>query len=628
MWPDGVNPKTVLYGTGAVGGAVAAAAGLYSYMYPYAFRDRHQVRLELAVIEKFTNIIMSGGTVLTQFAAAVRRHPDKPFLLFGTEAHTYREVDAMANRVANFFHGKGYQKGDTVALLIYNEPAFIWTFLGLARVGVKMALLNTNLRGQALLHCFRVAGATGLIVGQGQPLLDATLELMPELQAEGATVWLQGSAHPPAGLSAWDGPVQRESDQPLPVQVTITPADTLCYIYTSGTTGLPKAAIIPHTKFIIGGNSLLLIQGFTSEDVLYVTLPLYHSSGLMLGIGTTISKGATVALRRKFSAHHFWEDCRHYNATVIIYIGELLRYLCTLPERPDDKHHKVRLAFGNGLRPDIWQQFQDRFGIRRIGEFYAMTEGNVGLTNISNKVGAVGVYSPMYRKYRPSSVIECDIDTGEPIRGKDGWCKEVKIGQPGLLIGPTDPAVPYIGYLGNPELTQRKILRDVFREGDAYFSTGDLMVFDKEYFIYFVDRVGDTFRWKGENVATTEVAQVLSKMEGVQEVNVYGVKVPGQDGRAGMASIIPLPGQKPDFRHWYRYITEKLPTYAQPLFLRLTQEIQVTGTFKHQKAALVKEGFDPRRVADPLFVIDNGRKTYVPLDETVYRRIVVGHARL
>eukprot|EP00058_Branchiostoma_floridae_P016521 XP_002602009.1 hypothetical protein BRAFLDRAFT_82595 [Branchiostoma floridae] len=564
MWPEGVNPKTVLYGTGAVGGAVAAAAGIYSYMYPYAFRDRHQVRLELAIIEKFTNIIMSGGTVLSQFAEAVRRHPDKPFLLFGTEAHTYGEVDAMANRVANFFHGMGFQKGDTVALLIYNEPAFIWTFLGLARVGVKMALLNTNLRGQALMHCFRVAGATGLIVGQGQPLLDATLELMPELQAEGATIWLQGSAHPPAGLSAWDGPVQRESDQPLQVQVTITPADTLCYIYTSGTTGLPKAAIIPHTKFIIGGNSLLLIQGFTSEDVLYVTLPLYHSSGLMLGIGTTISKGGKGGQSNAGS--------RWYKLALNLTFGGVT---ISLPQRPDDKDHKVRLAFGNGLRPDIWKQFQDRFGIPRIGEFYAMTEGNVGLTNISNKVGAVGVYSPMYRKYRPSSVIECDIDTGEPIRGKDGWCKEVKIGQPGLLVGPTDPATPYIGYLGKPELTQRKILRDVFQEGDAYFSTGDLMVVDKEYFIYFVDRVGDTFRWKGENVATTEVAQVLSKMEGVQEVNVYGVKVPGQDGRAGMASIIPLPGQQPDFRRWYRYITEKLPTYAQPLFLRLTQEIQL-----------------------------------------------------
>ncbi|XP_066271893.1 long-chain fatty acid transport protein 2-like [Branchiostoma lanceolatum] len=628
MWPDEIDKKTVLYGTGAVGGAVAAAAGLYRFLYPYAIRDRYQAQLEMAVIEKFTNIITSGGTLLTQWADAVGRQPDKPFLLSGAEVHTYRDVDNMANRTANFFHRRGFRKGDTVALLIYNEPTFVWTFLGLAKVGVKMALLNTNLRGQALMHCFRIAGATSLVVGQGQPLLDATLELLPELQEEGATIWLQGSAPPPAGVSALDGLVQQESDQPLPSPVSITPADTLCYIYTSGTTGLPKAAIIPHSKFIVGANSLLHIQGLTSEDILYVTLPLYHSSGLLLGIGSVISKGATVALRRKFSAHHFWDDCRRYNATVIIYIGELLRYLCTVPERPDDKDHKVRLAFGNGLRPDIWKQFQERFGIPRIGEFYAMTEGNVGLTNLHNKVGAVGVASPTYRKHRPFSVIQCDLDTGEPIRGKDGKCTEVRIDQPGLLVGPTDPGTPYTGYLGKPELTEKKILRSVFQDGDAFFNTGDLMVIDRDYFIYFVDRVGDTFRWKGENVATTEVAQVLSKMEGVQEVNVYGVKVPGQDGRAGMASIIPQPGQKLDFRRWYRYITAKLPTYARPLFLRLTQQIQVTGTFKHQKAALVKEGFDPTKVTDPLFVIDNAKKSYVPLDEKAYRRIVIGQARL
>ncbi|XP_078572775.1 long-chain fatty acid transport protein 2-like [Branchiostoma floridae x Branchiostoma japonicum] len=606
--------------TGPAGNEAAAAAA--------NLRDGPLIEQELTRTAVFRKVLAAGGSVVTEFAGAVRRHPDKPFLLFGTEAHTYGEVDAMANRVANLFHGRGYQKGDTVALLIYNEPAFIWTFLGLARVGVKMALLNTNLRGQALLHCFRVAGATGIIVGQGQPLLDATLEVLPELQAEGATIWLQGSAHPPAGLSAWDGPVQRESDQPLPVQVTITPADTLCYFYTSGTTGLPKAAIILHAKFTAVSNTLVHYSNVKSEDIFYITLPLYHTSGLTLGLGTAITIGATVALRRRFSVRHFWDDCRRYKATMILYIGELLRYLCTAPERPDDKDHNVRLAFGNGLRPDIWRRFKDRFGIPQIGEFYGMTEGTMALINLHNKVGAVGVASPRYRKHKPFSLIECDIDTGEPIRRKDGRCTEVKLGKPGLLVNKLAEGLPFMGYLGKRELTEKKILRNVFEEGDMYLNSGDLMMIDKEYFIYFADRLGDTFRWKGENVATTEVAQVLSKMEGVQEVNVYGVKVPGQDGRAGMASIIPLPGQKPDFRRWYRYVAAKLPTYAQPLFLRLTREIQVTGTFKHQKAALVKEGFDPRRVADPLFVIDNGRKTYVPLDETVYRRIVVGQARL
>ncbi|XP_066275003.1 long-chain fatty acid transport protein 2-like [Branchiostoma lanceolatum] len=607
-------------GTGSAGhGAAAAAADR---------RDGPLIEMEKAQTAEFTRILMAGGSAVTVWADAVGRQPDKPFLLSGAEVHTYRDVDNMANRTANFFHRRGFRKGDTVALLIYNEPTFVWTFLGLAKVGVKMALLNTNLRGQAMMHCFRIAGATSLIVGQGQPLLDATLELLPELQEEGATVWLQGSAPPPAGVSALDGLVRQESDQPLMAPVSITPADTLCYIYTSGTTGLPKATIILHGKFLAISYTLVHYAGVQSDDIFYITLPMYHTSGLALGLGTAITKGATVAFRSKFSVRHFWDDCRRYNATVIIYIGELLRYLCTAPERPDDKDHKVRLAFGNGLRPDIWEQFQERFGIPRIGEFYGMTEGPMGLINVHNKVGAVGVASPAYRTHKPFTLIGCDIDTGEPIRRKDGKCTEVKIGAPGLLVTPVPPDAPYTGYLGKPELTERKILRSVFQDGDAFFNTGDLMLMDRDYFIYFVDRVGDTFRWKGENVATTEVAQVLSKMAGVQEVNVYGVKVPGQDGRAGMASIIPHPGQKPDFRRWYRYITAKLPTYARPLFLRLTQQIQVTGTFKHQKAALVKEGFDPRRVKDPLFVIDNAKKSYVSLGEAAYRKIAGGQARL
>ncbi|XP_019615919.1 PREDICTED: very long-chain acyl-CoA synthetase-like [Branchiostoma belcheri] len=612
-------PEVKLHGTGSAMDGVAAAADR---------RDEPLIEIELARVAAFTKVLQSGGSILSMFAEAVRSHPGKPFVLSGDEVHTYAQVDSMANRVANLFHGRGFHKGDTVALLMYNGPAFVWTFLGLARLGVKMALLNTNLRGQGLMHCFRVAGARGIIVGQGQPLLDATLELQPELQAEGASIWLQGPAPPPAGMSALDGPVRRESDQPLPVKVTILPTDTLCYIYTSGTTGLPKAAIIPHAKFVAISSTIMHYAGVYPDDVFYITLPLYHTSGLALGLGTAITKGATLALRSKFSVRHFWDDCRRYKATVILYIGELLRYLCTAPLRPDDRDHSVRLAFGNGLRPDIWQQFQDRFGIPRIGEFYGMTEGTMGLTNIHNKVGAVGVASPLYRKHKNFTLIECDIDTGEPIRGKDGKCTEVKLGQTGLLVNRLSPATPYAGYLGKRELTEKKILRDVFEKGDMYFNTGDLMMIDKEFFIYFVDRVGDTFRWKGENVATTEVAQVLSKMEGVQEVNVYGVKVPGQDGRAGMASILPNPGKKPDFPRWYRYIQAKLPPYARPLFLRLSKEIQVTGTFKHQKAVLVKEGFDPGKVGDPLFVVDNGRKSYVPLDQTAYRRIVVGQARL
>eukprot|EP00058_Branchiostoma_floridae_P015811 XP_002601299.1 hypothetical protein BRAFLDRAFT_81339 [Branchiostoma floridae] len=595
MKPDGRSRDEVA-GSAAVDAAAAAADR----------RDSPLIEAGQALEAHLGKLLEAGGSVLTQFADAARSYPDKPFLLCGTEAHTYGEVDAVANRVANFFHNQG--------LVAFLKVQF--------RVPERGHRRPADLQRARLRLDFPGSGES-----RGQPLLDATSEVLSELQAEGVTIWLQGSAQPPAGMCAWDGPVKRESVQPLPVQVSITAADTLCYIYTSGTTGLPKAAIMTHGKFAGLSNMLVNFTGVLSSDIFYVPLPLYHTSGLGIGLGTAMTIGATLALRGKFSARHFWDDCRRYNATLTFYIGELLRYLCTGPERPDDKDHKLRLVLGAGLSPDVWRQFQERFGVPRIVEYYGMTEGTLGLINVHNKVG-VGVASPRYRKSKSFSLIECDIDTGEPIRGKDGKCTEVKIGKPGLLVNKLSAGVPYSGYLGKAELTEKKILRNVFQEGDAYLNTGDLMRIDKEYFIYFVDRLGDTFRWKGENVATTEVAQVLSKMEGVQEVNVYGVKVPGQEGRAGMASIVPSPGQKPDFRRWYRYITAKLPTYARPLFLRLTQEIQVTGTFRHMKTTLVKEGFDPKKVRDPLFVIDNGKKSYVLLDETVYSGIVVEQARL
>ncbi|XP_078594297.1 long-chain fatty acid transport protein 2-like [Branchiostoma floridae x Branchiostoma japonicum] len=335
-----------------------------------------------------------------------------------------------------------------------------------------------------------------------------------------------------------------------------------------------------------------------------------------------------MALARKFSATRFWDDCRRYKATIILYIGELLRYLCAQPKTPFDRNHKVRLAFGNGLRPDVWVKFRDRFGVGEIIEFYGATEGNLSFFNVTNKTGAVGMLTPLLKRFKGASFLKIDPETNEPVRNQNGRCIPVKPGEPGLLVGPVTNSTPFVGYQGDKKLTDKKILRNVFKEGDAFFNTGDLMMMDKDYYVYFIDRLGDTYRWKGENVATTDVAEVLHDIEGVQEANVYGVTVPGHDGRAGMAAIVVHPGHLPNMWDWYAHLSSRLPGYARPLFLRLTQHLTHTTTFKQTKAELIKEGFDPNVVTDRLYFRDDSKKTYVPLDSEVYTAIAVGKAKL
>jgi fatty-acyl-CoA synthase len=315
---------------------------------------------------------------------------------------------------------------------------------------------------------------------------------------------------------------------------------------------------------------------------------------------------------------------------VFQYIGELCRYLLNRPESPDDRAHRVRCGVGNGLRPDIWARFQERFGIRDIREFYGATEGNFALVNLDNRVGAVGRVPPLLKSKFPVELIRFDVETETHLRGGDGRCIVCAPGEPGEAIGriSTDPKQPlgqFEGYT-DQSATDKKVLRDVFEKGDAWYRTGDLLSRDRDGYYYFVDRIGDTFRWKGENVATSEVAEVLSVCPGVLEANVYGVKLPGADGRAGMAALVAAP--ELSLEDLYAHLSRQLAAYARPLFLRVRGEIDITGTFKHRKVDLVKEGFDPKRIADPLYYRDDARGRFVPLDETLYEEIVAGRARV
>ncbi|NWY52126.1 S27A2 synthetase, partial [Chionis minor] len=345
--------------------------------------------------------------------------------------------------------------------------------------------------------------------------------------------------------------------------------------------------------------------GLRPDDVIYTTLPLYHSAGLLIGVGGCFEVGATCVLRSKFSASQFWDDCRRYDVSVIQYVGELMRYLCNTPKRPNDREHGVRMALGNGLRAEVWKEFLQRFGPVSIWEFYGATEGNAGFINYTGKIGAVGRANVFLKSFAPFELIKYNVEEDEPIRDKRGLCIRVSPGETGLLVIKITKNTPFHGYAGDSQKTEKKVLRNVLVKGDAFFNSGDLLMMDHERFVYFQDRVGDTFRWKGENVATTEVEATLAMVNFIQEVNVYGVAVPGCEGRCGMAAIRLKAGTSFDGQNLYAFTRETLPSYAAPRFLRIQDALEITGTFKQCKGNLVKEGFDPNVIKDPLFFRDD-----------------------
>uniref|UniRef100_A0A8C0BHN5 long-chain-fatty-acid--CoA ligase n=1 Tax=Buteo japonicus TaxID=224669 RepID=A0A8C0BHN5_9AVES len=392
---------------------------------------------------------------------------------------------------------------------------------------------------------------------------------------------------------------------------------TLC----SHSPGLPKAAVITEMKLMMVAN-LGQLCGLRSDDVIYTTLPLYHSAGLLIGVGGCFEVGATCVLRTKFSASQFWDDCRRYNVSVIQYVGELMRYLCNTPKRADDREHGVRLALGNGLRAEVWKEFLQRFGPISIWEFYGATEGNAGFINYTGKIGAVGRANVFLKCFSPFELIKYNVEEDKPVRDERGLCIPVRPGETGLLVMKITKNTPFHGYAGDSRMTEKKVLRDVLVKGDTFFNSGDLLMMDHERFIYFQDRVGDTFRWKGENVATTEVEATLALVNFIQEVNVYGVSVPGCEGRCGMAAICLKAGMSFEGESLYAFTGDTLPSYAAPRFVRIQDALEITGTFKQCKGNLVKEGFDPNVIKDPLFFRDDKKKSYVPLNPDIYAAIL------
>ena len=550
-----------------------------------------------------------------------RLFEDRPALTSERESFTYRQLDARANRYARWARAKGLVKGDAVALMMPNRPEYLAIWFGLARVGVGTALINTNLVGAALAHSFAVVNAKAAIV---------EASLMPAFAGARQNIPVYAHGATSTGESRID--VEVESASPASLGADERPSlsinDAALYIYTSGTTGLPKAARITHSRALRAMFGFSASANAKPHDRMYLCLPMYHTNGGLLAPGIVLSVGGSCYIRERFSASAFWIDVTRQQSTLFMYIGELCRYLVNVPPGPNDRAHRIRAAIGNGLRPDIFSTFQQRFGIPDVLELYASTEGNAVMLNFDSRPGAVGRIPSWAASRFPMTIVAFDVDENTHKRDAEGHCIRCAPGENGELLAeirddPKMPAARFDGY-ADATATRAKILRGVFSVDDVWFRSGDLMRRDKLGYYYFVDRIGDTFRWKGENVSTTEVAETISSFPNVREAIVYGVAVPHHDGRAGMAALVVESVAMFDLDGLYAHLAKTLPAYARPAFLRFRSDLDVTGTFKPKKMELVAEGFDPRRVQEPLFRVDRAGGVYRRVDADFVDAIAAG----
>lgn len=546
---------------------------------------------------KDTQKALTLGTLVENNAEKYR---DRPAILFEDRSITWGEFNAWSNRIAAFFQARGLKKGDSIAVLLENRPEVLAVVAGAAKIGVACAMMNTSQKGRVLEHSAGLVSPKMIVVGEELvttfDAVKANLEFehpTPFLfMADSDTLNTFGNA-PSDYINMAQEVSTCSSDNPV---LTDPPrmGDTAIYLYTSGTTGLPKAAPGSHNKFLkaYGGFGLMSLS-LKPEDVFYCTLPLYHGTGLVVCWGATLAGGSAFALRRKFSASAFWDDVRHYNATTFGYIGELCRYLLNQPPSEQDRNHRLTKMLGNGLRPSIWKEFKDRFGIETISELYASSEGNIGFSNFFNMDNTVGLSTAPYK------LVKFHDGTRDPIRDDNGRMQEVAKGEPGLLIGEITKKWFFEGYT-QKEATEKSILRDAFKEGDAWFNTGDVLKDIGCRHLQFVDRMGDTFRWKGENVSTNEVENIIDGSGMVKEAIVYGVEIPNTNGKAGMVTLVPS-GNNFDPDKLLSYLQDNLPAYAVPVFMRVTDAIDTTGTFKYRKVDIQNAGYSLERSNEEVF---------------------------
>ena len=561
---------------------------------------------------------LSVGSVLEEQA---RKNPQAPALLFEDRRWTYAEFNAWVNRLAHALQASGVRNGATVALLMENHANGLACVAALAKLGAAAGLLNPNLRGDALRHSLKAMNPAQLVIAgecaEGFADLRQNWEGPPPW-------WLRGYGDQgcPEGWRDLEMAAQTASTQNTDSTGAVQTKQPFCYILTSGTTGLPKASVMSHQRWLRGMAGLgQLALRLKPGDVLYCPLPLYHNNALTVSWGAALGTGAALALDRKFSASKFWDRVRHFDASAFTYIGELCRYLLAQPESPRDREHRVAACIGNGLRPDLWQRFKQRFGIERICEFYGASEGNLAFVNGFNLDETAGFCPYSY------AIVEYDPDSAEPKRGREKRLIKVARGGMGLLITEVSDKAPFEGYT-DARASEAKLVRGAFKNGDCWFNTGDLVRDQGWKHIQFVDRLGDTFRWKGENVATTEVEAALRTAPGIADNTVYGVQVPQADGRAGMAAVCLATDCPLDGPALALHLRACLPVYAVPVFLRVVQELETTATFKTRKQSLKQDGCDPGKISDPLYVLQPGQPAYEIFSGPLWNELQQGRLKL
>lgn len=532
-------------------------------------------------------------TIGSVFQRLAERQPDRPFLRFEGDTLSYGDANAQVNRYAAVLTAQGVRAGDVVGILMSNRPEALLLALATVKIGAAAGMLNHHQRGEVLEHSLGLLDSKVLVVDEDCE--DAVESLGASPQAE--TVLRIEELDTLA--------TQADSANPA-VTERLQASETAYYIFTSGTTGLPKASRMSHFRWLksMSGLGSLGVR-LRRDDTLYCCLPLYHNNALTVALSSVLGSGATLALGRKFSASGFWSDAKRNGATAFIYIGEICRYLLNQPKRPDDRDHGIRVMVGNGLRAEIWDEFTERFGIERVAEFYGASECNIAFINALNQPRTAGV-CPL-----PYAVVDYDPETGRARRHDDGRLRRVRRGEIGLLLAKITARAPFDGYT-DPDATEAKLVRDAFSDGDQWFDTGDLVRAQGYMHVAFVDRLGDTFRWKGENVATTQVEGAVGAHHAISEAVVYGVEVPGTDGRAGMAAVTLRPDKEFDGARLATELHRALPEYAVPLFVRVMDELEHTTTFKSRKVELRKQGYTDLG-PDELYVLAGRSEGYRPV---------------
>ncbi|ROS01898.1 fatty-acyl-CoA synthase [Sinobacterium caligoides] len=594
-------------------------------------REQTQAKLDKLSAATMAHTPRQDYTVADRLEQQAETYHQHAFLLADDTVISYGELNARANRFAHVLRDLGVVRGDVCALMMDNRADFFAILFAFAKLGVTSALLNIHARGEALTHALSAASAKLLFIGD-----ECLSALTSREQAALAVDCYRVEDVEPRQQ------VLQKTLQSLQLQLTEAPdynpprswrqglvgEDSLLYVFTSGTTGLPKAARISHMKWLGVGDGMRDMLEYSSGDVFYCVLPLYHGAAGMSLTSSALASGASIVLRRRFSASQFWPEVRRYGVTVCQYIGEVCRYLNNQPASPDDRRHGLRKMMGAGLGADIWQAFQQRFAIAHIFEGWSATEANCSLINIDNKPGSCGRIA--YAEKTNLRLVKYDIERGCHVLDEQGKMICCQPGEVGEVVGmildlPDVGAGRFEGYT-DPQATEQKIYRGVFSEGDSWWASGDLMRCDEEGYFYFVDRIGDTYRWKSENVSTQEVSQALADYPGMELINVYGVTVPGQEGRAGMAAIVMQPAETFDPQSFYRLTEQRLPRYAAPLFLRLSDSADLTATFKLRKVDLQRQAYDPKQTTDPLYVRDERRGCYRPLDSVLLQELGIAES--